>query len=89
MTSAGYGGAVAGGSRGALLCRYPQGVAQIVQVFQERSALAFEELEATNSREGPIMLTDAFDDFPGATSANSRNASGTAVAGLAARRICD
>jgi hypothetical protein len=36
---------------------------QIVQVFEERSALAFEELEATNSHEGPVMSQDAFDRY--------------------------
>ena len=40
-----------------------EAIAQIVQVFQERSALAFEELEATNSDEGPIMPEDAFDRY--------------------------
>jgi len=40
-----------------------QGVAQIVQVFQERSTLAFEELDATNSSEGSVMPTDAFDCY--------------------------
>lgn len=40
-----------------------EAIAQIVQVFQERSALAFEELEATNSNEGPVMPQDAFDRY--------------------------
>ncbi|UBF30140.1 hypothetical protein K9N68_39030 (plasmid) [Kovacikia minuta CCNUW1] len=40
-----------------------EAIAQIVQVFQERSALAFEELEAANSSDGPIMPTDAFDRY--------------------------
>lgn len=38
-------------------------IQQIVQVFQERSVLAFEELDATNSEEGPGMPTDAFDRY--------------------------
>lgn len=40
-----------------------EAIAQIVQVFQERSALAFEELEATNSNEGPVMPMEAFDRY--------------------------
>lgn len=40
-----------------------EAIAQIVQVFQERSALAFEELEATNSSAGPVMPEDAFDRY--------------------------
>jgi hypothetical protein len=40
-----------------------EAIAQIVQVFQERWAIAFEELEATASDEGPIMPTDAFDCY--------------------------
>ncbi|MBD2090486.1 hypothetical protein H6F67_11535 [Microcoleus sp. FACHB-1515] len=38
-------------------------IAQIVQVFELRSTLAFEELEATNSEEGPVMPDDAFDRY--------------------------
>lgn len=40
-----------------------EAITQIVQVFQERSLLAFEELEATNNDEGPVMSTDAFDSY--------------------------
>ncbi|MBL1178179.1 hypothetical protein [Pantanalinema sp. GBBB05] len=40
-----------------------EAIAQIVQVFQARSALAFEELEATTSSEGPVMPSDAFDRY--------------------------
>jgi hypothetical protein len=40
-----------------------EAIAQLVQVFQGRSALAFEELEATNSDAGPVMPTDAFDRY--------------------------
>lgn len=40
-----------------------EAIAQIVQVFQERSTLAFEELEATNNNEGPPMPSDAFDRY--------------------------
>ncbi|MBI4783168.1 MAG: hypothetical protein HY785_17875 [Oscillatoriophycideae cyanobacterium NC_groundwater_1537_Pr4_S-0.65um_50_18] len=40
-----------------------EAITQIVQVFQERSVLAFEELEATNSDEGPVMPSDAFDRY--------------------------
>ena len=40
-----------------------EAIAQIVQVFQDRSALAFEELEATNSDDGPVMTEDAFDRY--------------------------
>lgn len=40
-----------------------EAIAQIVQVFQERSTLAFEELDATNSDEGPPMPSDAFDRY--------------------------
>ncbi|MBM0744864.1 hypothetical protein JOY44_25420 (plasmid) [Phormidium sp. CLA17] len=38
-----------------------EAISQIAQVFCDRSTLAFEELEATNSDEGPVMSTDAFD----------------------------
>lgn len=38
-------------------------IEQIVQVFEQRSTLAFEELEAINSDEGPVMPTDAFDRY--------------------------
>jgi hypothetical protein len=34
-----------------------------VEVFQERSTLAFEELEATNNNEGLPMPSDAFDRY--------------------------
>lgn len=40
-----------------------EAMAQIVQVFQARSLLAFEELEATTSEAGPVMPTDAFDRY--------------------------
>lgn len=40
-----------------------EAIARIVQVFQERSTLAFEELEAIHSEEGPVMPTDAFDRY--------------------------
>ena len=40
-----------------------EAIAQIAQVFYDRSTLAFEELEATNSDEGPIIPTDAFDQY--------------------------
>ena len=40
-----------------------EAIAQIVQVFQERSTLAFEELEATASEAGPVMPHDAFDRY--------------------------
>jgi hypothetical protein len=40
-----------------------EAIGQIVQVFQERSVLAFEELEATASDEGPLMPEDAFDRY--------------------------
>ncbi|MBD2463070.1 hypothetical protein H6G89_18705 [Oscillatoria sp. FACHB-1407] len=40
-----------------------EAIAQIVALFQERSMLAFEELEATNSDEGPVMPHDAFDRY--------------------------
>jgi hypothetical protein len=40
-----------------------EAITQIVQVFQDRSTLAFEELEATNNNEGPVMPTHAFDDY--------------------------
>lgn len=38
-----------------------EAIAQIVQVFQERSTLTFEELEATVSEDGPVMPENAFD----------------------------
>lgn len=38
-------------------------IAQIAQVFCDRSLLTFEELEATASDEGPVMPTDAFDRY--------------------------
>jgi hypothetical protein len=40
-----------------------EAIAQIVQVFQDRSLLAFEELEASHSDDGPIMPADAFDRY--------------------------
>lgn len=40
-----------------------EAIAQIVQVFQVRSTVAFEELEATASDEGPVMPADAFDRY--------------------------
>lgn len=40
-----------------------EAIAQIVEVFQERSTLAFEELEATTNNEGPPMPSDAFDRY--------------------------
>ena len=40
-----------------------EAIAQIAQVFCDRSTLAFEELEATNSDEGPAMPEDAFDRY--------------------------
>lgn len=40
-----------------------EAIHQIVQVFQDRSILAFEELEAISSEEGPVMPADAFDRY--------------------------
>jgi hypothetical protein len=40
-----------------------EAIAQIVQVFQERSTLTFEELEASNKDAGPVMPDDAFDRY--------------------------
>ena len=40
-----------------------EAIAQIAQLFCDRSTLAFEELEATNSEEGSVMPTDAFDRY--------------------------
>ena len=40
-----------------------EAIAQIAQVFCDRSTLAFEELEATNSDQGPVMPTEAFDRY--------------------------
>ncbi len=40
-----------------------EAIAQIAQVFCDRSTLAFEELEATNSNDGPTMPEDAFDRY--------------------------
>lgn len=40
-----------------------EAIVQIVQVFQVRSTVAFEELEATASDQGPVMPTDAFDRY--------------------------
>lgn len=40
-----------------------EAIAQIAQVFCDRSTLAFEELEATNSDAGPVMAEGAFDRY--------------------------
>ncbi|MEX0268940.1 hypothetical protein AB3R30_07350 [Leptolyngbyaceae cyanobacterium UHCC 1019] len=40
-----------------------EAIQQIAQVFCARSTLTFEELEATNSDEGPVMPEDAFDRY--------------------------
>ncbi|MBD1864527.1 MULTISPECIES: hypothetical protein [Trichocoleus] len=40
-----------------------EAIAQITEVFQERSVQMFEELEAATSEEGPVMPTDAFDRY--------------------------
>lgn len=40
-----------------------EAIAQIVQVFQARSVLTFEELEATVSEDGPTMPENAFDRY--------------------------
>lgn len=40
-----------------------EAIAQIAEVFQERSTLIFEELEAATSEDGPIMPADAFDRY--------------------------
>ena len=40
-----------------------EAIAQIAQIFCDRSSLAFEELEATNSDQGPAMPTEAFDRY--------------------------
>lgn len=40
-----------------------EAISQITQVVCDRSMLAFEELEATNSDEGPVMPIDAFDRY--------------------------
>ncbi|MBD2258331.1 hypothetical protein [Pseudanabaena sp. FACHB-2040] len=40
-----------------------EGIAQIVQVFEMRSQIAFEDLEATASDEGPPMPANAFDQY--------------------------
>ena len=40
-----------------------EAISQIAQVFCDRSTLAFEELEATNSDEGPVMPTESFDRY--------------------------
>lgn len=40
-----------------------EAIAQIANLFEERSALAFEALEARCSDEGPIMAEDAFDRY--------------------------
>ncbi len=40
-----------------------EAIAQIAQLFCDRSTLVFEELEANNSDEGPLMPTDAFDRY--------------------------
>lgn|GEM_PF-6494442 len=51
-----------------------EAIAQIVQVFQERFVLAFEELEATTSESGFMMPADAFEHA-------SRGAGGNATCG--------
>lgn len=40
-----------------------EAITQITQLFCDRSTLRFEELEATNSEEGPVMPTEAFDRY--------------------------
>lgn len=40
-----------------------EAIAQITEVFQERSVRMFEELEAATSEEGPVMSIDAFDRY--------------------------
>ncbi len=40
-----------------------EAIAQIAQVFCDRSTLAFEALEATSSHDGPVMPSDAFDRY--------------------------
>lgn len=40
-----------------------EAIAQIAQLFCDRSTLVFEDLEATNSDEGPVMPTNAFDRY--------------------------
>ncbi|WP_088888779.1 hypothetical protein [Leptolyngbya ohadii] len=40
-----------------------EAIAQIAQVFQDRSLIAFEELEATATEEGPVMPEDAFERY--------------------------
>lgn len=40
-----------------------EAIAQIVQVFQDRSTLAFEELDAMSSDAGPVMPEDAFNQY--------------------------
>jgi hypothetical protein len=40
-----------------------EAIQQIVQIFQDRSTLTFEELEATNDEDGPTMPDDAFDRY--------------------------
>lgn len=40
-----------------------EAIAQIAEVFQERSVRVFEELEAATSEEGPVMPADAFDRY--------------------------
>ncbi|MDX2239998.1 MAG: hypothetical protein NW224_04865 [Leptolyngbyaceae cyanobacterium bins.302] len=40
-----------------------EAIAQIAQLFCDRSTLVFEDLEASNSDEGPVMHTDAFDRY--------------------------
>lgn len=40
-----------------------EAIAQIAEVFQERSVRMFEELEAATSEEGPVMPIDAFDRY--------------------------
>jgi hypothetical protein len=40
-----------------------EAISQIADVFRARSVLAFEELQATASHDGPIMPQDAFDRY--------------------------
>jgi len=40
-----------------------EAITQITQLFCDRSTLRFEDLEATNSAEGPVMPTEAFDRY--------------------------
>jgi hypothetical protein len=40
-----------------------EAIAQIVDVFHERSSLAFEDLQAAATDDGPVMPNDAFDRY--------------------------